>query len=607
MIACTRDCYDGCIFDGSYAPIGRYPTSGFTCARGRMDVARNRVNRIEAARVDGKEVEMGEAIRRAASLIGEEMRRDPGRILHVDYDGNQGLLTWYYPARLFTAIGASRTDYSICSAEGHAAIDTHYGTSAGALPEEFPGYSAAVLWAFPASISASHIWKSISGATKVSIDVRLSDTARRSQKHLIVRPGSDSFLAIGLIKLLLEEGLASGEVLHRRELEEFAAGYSMETVTSVTGVSERELRWLAEFYAGEKPLTLIGFALGRSPGGGDAISLISLIPALVGLRRGFYYSNSRGLGIDFDYLRGYHMGRNSRVVGMARLREELESGRVGLVYVWNMNPAVTLPGGGSLLEAADEGRISLIVHDPFWTETARSADVVLPAPTFLEKADVVYGYWHDYLVYNSPVADPLGIQEPDLIRGIACAAGISHPLLDEDPWDAVDVALRGTGVTLDELRSSGVMKVKNYPPPRAPDALPLPRPSPPPSPGPGELLLVFTSNPLYTNTQFREVHGRPEPVIHTREIEGEVLLETGLGRARVRAVRDPGVPPGVAWMYKSALVDLDGRTVNDLLGGASGPYAGTPVLNGAVVRVSNLGSPGRNLGSTVTEGDLHPL
>jgi hypothetical protein len=56
------------------------------------------------------------------------------------------------------------------------------------------------------------------------------------------------------------------------------------------------------------------------------------------------------------------------------------------------------------------------------------------------------------------------------------------------------------------------------------------------------------------------------------------------------AVADPGTPPGVAWIYKSALVDLDGRSINGLLGGVAGPYAGTPVLNGVAVRLRRSGA-----------------
>jgi hypothetical protein len=136
-----------------------FPINGFTCARGRADLTRNGRNRVSSAYIDGKEVSVDEAIKYVAKLLREALKRNPARILRTDYDGNQGLLTWYYPDRLFNVLGASQTDRSICSSEGHEAIRVHYGTSMGALPEDLQGFKAAVLWAFPASTSAPHIWR----------------------------------------------------------------------------------------------------------------------------------------------------------------------------------------------------------------------------------------------------------------------------------------------------------------------------------------------------------------------------------------------------------------------------------------------------------------
>ncbi len=186
-----------------------FPVNGFTCARGgRADLRRNGgVNRIESPMIEGREVSLEEALDYVSRIIMEVRKRDPSRIIHVDYDGNQGLLTWYYPARLWNALGASQTDYSICSAEGHAAIAAHYGTSFGALPSEFPRYGAAVFWGgVPASVSFIHGWAALRKAHRVVIDVRMSDAAKKADESLIVRPGGDVFLAIGVIKELIKSG-----------------------------------------------------------------------------------------------------------------------------------------------------------------------------------------------------------------------------------------------------------------------------------------------------------------------------------------------------------------------------------------------------------------
>ena len=60
----------------------------------------------------------------------------PKAVLHLEYAGNIGLLTWYFPQRLWNAIGATKTDYSICSRSGHEAISLHYDLSYGIRPEE---------------------------------------------------------------------------------------------------------------------------------------------------------------------------------------------------------------------------------------------------------------------------------------------------------------------------------------------------------------------------------------------------------------------------------------------------------------------------------------
>ncbi len=124
-------------------------------------------------------------------------------------------------------------------------------------------------------------------------------------------------------------------------------------------------------------------------------------------RGGFYYSNSMGGwgGIDFNYLRGgMHASRpGGRVVGMAEVGYEVEKGgSFDLMFVWNANPLHSLPGADRIREAVEEGRLRLVVHDPHWSETAKLANVVLPAPTFLEKVDVIYSYWHEYLILSEP-------------------------------------------------------------------------------------------------------------------------------------------------------------------------------------------------------------
>lgn len=576
VIACTRDCYDTCIFDGSYRPLSNFPISGFTCSRGISDLKRNDRNRVTSPLLEGKEVDL----ERGLSYVERVIRTTPReRFLHIDYDGNQGLLTWYFPSRLWNYLGVASTDYSICSAEGHGSISAHYGSSWGALPEDFLKYDSFVLWGTEAPISFIHGWKLIKDRFKVVIDVRRSQALARSDLGIVIRPSSDVYLALGVLKELVGRVDPPDWLRGYSDLLRFLEGVGEREVESATGVPYDRVRELAGIYEGRRPLTVIGFALGRTFRGGDAIGLISLIPALLGMKRGFYYSNSQGLGIDFSYLRGLHGGKPSRVIGMAEVGEAVVRGEVDAIYVWNSNPIHSLPGSDRLLEAVEEGKVVLITHDPFMTETAKVSNVVIPALTFLEKEDVVYGYWHDYLIYNTPIKRGTGVSEVALMRELAKRLSVDSPVVWEDPWEAVR---RATGVDIEELRKRGFVKLGIRAQDRGfVDVNPLPRDLETSGTG----YLVFSSHPNFTNSQFTEVYGTRRPEVYNSSIEGEGYMCTEYGRVRVVFRRDPSVPEGVYFMYKTSLFDLDGKPINSLIGPERGEFGGTPRLNGHRVRV----------------------
>ncbi|BDC18439.1 molybdopterin-dependent oxidoreductase [Acidianus sp. HS-5] len=567
MIACTRDCYDTCIFDNKYKPLRIFPINGFTCSRGIADLKRNFINRVYSTYYEGKEITIEEGIKILAKKIIEVK---PEETLHIDYDGNQGLLTWYYPARLWNYLGSSSTDYSICSAEGHEAIKAHYGSSFGALPEDFVKFSAVVFWGSEASISFIHGWRILKDKYKVTIDVRKSETAKRSEKCYIIKPGSDVYLAIGIMKKLLEKGR-----IQNKELQDKVSPFSYSLIENVTSLKEKEIEELADFYFEERPLTVIGFALGRSLNGGYAIGLISLLPGLLNIENGFFYSNSQGWGIDFDYLRGSHLYKSKKIVNMGEVGERIDEFK--LIFVWNSNPLHSLPGSDKIMEAVEEGKVFLVVHDPFWSETAKLANLVFPGLTFLEKEDVVYSYWHNYLIYNEPIiANPKGISEVNLMHKIAKELQISNDLIFEDPWNAIEFSLRNTGIKIDELKKNKIVKVSPKPA-RKFSIDPFPKLEDLEFPQ-GEFL-VYSAHPNYTNSQFKEIYGKRKPIVFNSKFEGEGFLHTERGRVKVIFKKSDDINSNTFFLFKSSLFDLEGKPINSIIKGNKGKFGGTPLLN----------------------------
>jgi anaerobic selenocysteine-containing dehydrogenase len=609
FLACTRDCYDTCIFRPIYEggrlarllPIGDFPTLGFTCARGAADVKRfNSPRRVKRPLLRGERQILEVSWKRALEELSARLKAaDPSRIIHIDYDGNQGLLTWYFPARFFNLLGTAATDYSICSSEGNEAIKLHWGRSYGAMPEEL-SKRPVVFWAIDAATSFIHGWALAKRAKNpvAAVDVVWTKTMKSADLPVVVRPGTDVVLALGISREIIQRKSYDAEFVERYtygfdKFVEYVDKFTPEYVEAETGVPRAVFYKLVEFYL-RRPVTVIGFAIGRTENGGDAARAISLIHALLGDPAGFFYSNSSAWGIDFAYLRGLHLAKPSKVVPMGLVGARISE--FDLVYVWNANPVLTLPQGDRIAAAAERGDITLAVHTPFMDETAEAAHIVLPAPLYLEKDDVVYSYWHNYLVYNPAVAQPPGeaIRETLVMRRFAEMLGVAdHPLMREDPWEAVDVAIRGAGVTLEELKKRGVVRLKPpnyYTYPTATGRVefysetaarrglpPLPRYKPPPR---DRLVLTFPPNPLYTNSQFRDVYGEPPPVVRMNPSDyvGDcVVLWNEYGEVKLRAVADLEVPRGVV-VYLGVGKDLEGRPINAVARGEPGPYGGTSKL-----------------------------
>lgn len=568
--ACTRDCYDTCIFDDNHKPLDIFPINGFTCSRGVADIKRNNLNRIDTAYVEGKPVSIEEALE---YLVKEIRKRKKEEILHVEYDGNQGLLTWYFPARLWNVLQTASIDYSICSSEGHEAIKLHYGSSVGAFPEDFLKFNAFVIWGSETVFNFIHGWDLIRNKYKVTIDVRLSETARRSEKYYIINPASDIYLAIGIIKKMFENNLVDTSLIDNPEkLKDYVYSFNDSEIEESTGLKIEQIEELAEFYYTRRPLTIIGFALGRTLNGGDAISMISLIPALLGMRNGFYYSNTYGLQIDFKYLRGLHKYSPSRIVGMAEVGKEVEEGKISFIFTWNSNPIHSLPMADRIYDAVKDGKLFLVVHDPFWSETAKIANLVLPAPTYLEKEDVVYSYWHSYLVYNKPILPKKGITEVELMRKIAKKLEVDDELIYEDEWSAIS---RATGINIDVLKQKGFIKLS----PKYPNEKIRVEPLPNKPLRPKKYVIVFSAHPNYTNSQFKEVYGDKKAIVYNSEYEGIGYLVSKYGKVKVQFKKDDKIPHGVLFVYKSSLFSLDNKPLNSIIGFAKGKYGNTPVIN----------------------------
>jgi anaerobic selenocysteine-containing dehydrogenase len=130
--------------------------------------------------------------------------------------------------------------------------------------------------------------------------------------------------------------------------------------------------------------------------------------------------------------------------------------------VYNANPAVTAPNSNLVVDGLRREDLFTVVHEQFMTDTARYADIVLPATGMLEHLDLLYPWGHATVVLNRPAIEPPGecVSNNELFRRLARALGRDEPQLQVSEEDLIRGVLAGghpwmVGVTYERLWEEG--------------------------------------------------------------------------------------------------------------------------------------------------------
>jgi anaerobic selenocysteine-containing dehydrogenase len=290
--------------------------------------------------------------------------------------------------------------------------------------DDYPEARLIVLWGVNPSVSGIHLVPHIKdaqrrGAKLVVIDPRTTPLARQADLHLPVRPGTDLPVALALHRYLFEEGHADTGFLtaHTRgaaRLRERAQPWTFERAAAEAGVEPGLLREFAELYAHTSPAVVrCGWGQERNRNGGSASMAILALPAVggkFGVRGGGYtMSNSASWGISRTWIRAEEP--STRVVNMNQLGRaltEYDAPPVKALFVYNSNAAVTTPDQARVLKGLAREDLFTVVFDQVMTDTARYADVVLPATTFLESYELARAYGPLSLRLGPPAIEPVG-------------------------------------------------------------------------------------------------------------------------------------------------------------------------------------------------------
>jgi anaerobic selenocysteine-containing dehydrogenase len=380
-------------------------------------------------------------------------------ILPFSYGGSNGLLTQdNLDATLWRRFGTSRLARTVCAAPTGMANTILYGKMPSVTYQDYPEAAVILLWGVNPSASGIHLVPYLRDAQKrgaklIVVDPRATELARAADVHLPVRPGTDVVVALAFHRYMFENGLADQTFLRDHtigadELRSRAEPWTMAKAAETAGVDPGLLEAAAALYAERSPaLVRCGWGLERNRNGGNAALAVLALPATggkFGVRGGGYsMSNSASWNIERTWVESPEPG--TRLMNMNHLGRILTDDRVSppvrVLFVYNCNPAATIPDQQRVLRGLERADLFTVVFDQVMTDSALYADVVLPSTTFLEGYDFAKAYGPIHLALGRPVIDAAGEarSNADVFGALAKRLGV---LPDNEPGGELDLLVR---------------------------------------------------------------------------------------------------------------------------------------------------------------------
>jgi len=502
---CAHDCPDMCsllvrVENGRVVRIDGDPgqpfTAGFACAKVNRDAElvhsperlRTPLRRVgakgagEFAPITWDDA-LDEIVSRWRTIMAES---GPLAVLGYAYSAHQGQINRGLVNGLFHALGASRLRAgTVCDTCCETAWDMTVGAIGGADPEAVADSDLVVSWGADLVATNVHFWAKVEIARKrgvklVVIDPRKSRTARRADWHLPIRIGTDAALALGVMHILARDGLCDRDYIARHtygfdRLEgEILPRFAPERAAAITGLAVADIEGFAALYGNAKAAFIrLGEGMTRLARGGEALRAVALLPGVTGAygRKGggALLLTAASCELDYDFVRKPSGPVETRTVNHLRLGEallELSGPPIRALFVAANNPAVTCPDAGKVRRGLARDDLFTVVHDPFLSMTARYADIVLPAATYLETEDLYRAYGTYYLQYAPRAVRPQGEAWSNvrLAQTLARRMGLDDPVFQMAPAEIAAAMLRGArgraaAIDPERVRNAGPIRL----------------------------------------------------------------------------------------------------------------------------------------------------
>ena len=422
-----------------------------------------------------RQIGWDEALDRVAGAFADTTaRHGPAAVWPYYFAGTMGLVQRDGINRLRHDLKYSRQGMTICSTPQEMGWYAGTGRYGGPDPREMAQSDLIVVWGGNPVTTQVNVMTHVTrarkerGARLVVIDPYRTPTAAAADLHLPIRPGTDAALACAVMHVAFRDNHADRAYMARYtdvpdRLEAHLATRTPEWASAITGLSIPEIEHFARLYCQtERAFLRIGYGFARSRNGAVAMHAVSCLPCVTGKwgtpGAGAFWNN-RGNGIyhwDKTLIEGLDVRDTSiREMDMSRIgavltgdRTELGDGpQVHAMLIQNVNPAVVAPDSNRVRRGFLRDDLFVCVHEQFMTETAKLADVVLPATMFMEHDDLYGAGGHTHIQVGPKLVEPPGAcrSNHDVLVGLAQRLGATHRGFTMTAMELADETLRASG------------------------------------------------------------------------------------------------------------------------------------------------------------------
>jgi len=415
----------------------------------------------------------------AEKFLAAESRYGAQAVWPYYYAGTMGLVMRDGINRLRHAKKYSGFFSTICVNPAWTGYIAGTGRLAGPDPREMAKSDLVVIWGTNAVNTQVNVMthavraRKDRGANIVAVDVYMNGTMEQADLPVLVRPGTDAALACAVMHCLFRDGKTDRDYLERytdvpAELEAHVRERSPAWASGITGCDVETIEAFARLVGERKRAYFrLGYGFSRSRNGAVNMHAASCIAAVTGAWRyeggGAFHNNGDIYHWNKTMTEGLDVRDSAvRVLDQSRIGPILDGEAEGLahgppvtaLFIQNTNPVSVAPEQTRVKRGFAREDLFTCVHEHFMTETAKMADVVLPATMFMEHDDIYQGGGHQYIILGPKLIEPPGQcrSNHEVVCALAARVGARHPGFTMTARELIDWTLIKSGWgTLAEL------------------------------------------------------------------------------------------------------------------------------------------------------------